>query len=94
MNPIINLYVMTSCVFLDQWTHFYSGGTIFLVLMVKLDAIEQILIIDVMEQFVPSIPMKQFVPVEQFFVPMVRLDPIEQILIFVPTDYIYYIFFM
>ena len=55
----------------------------FFIPMVKLDAIEQILIFDVMEQFVPSIPMKQFVLVEQFFVPMVRLDPIEQILIFV-----------
>ena len=55
----------------------------FFIPMVKLDAIEQILIIDVMEQFVPSIPMKLFIPVEQFFVPMVRLDPVEQILIFV-----------
>ena len=51
--------------------------------MVKFDAIEQILIFDLMEQFVPSIPMKLFIPVEQFFVPMVRLDPVEQILIFV-----------
>ena len=70
MNPIINLYVMTSCVFLDQRTHFYSGGTIFLVLMVKLDAIEQILI---------------FIPMEQF-ISTVRLDPVEQILIFIVKE--------
>jgi hypothetical protein len=34
--------------------------------------------------------MKQFVPVEQFFVPMVRLDPAEQILIFVSMEHFFF----
>ena len=58
----------------------------FFVPIVRLDPIERILIFVLMEQFIPFVPVKEFISKEHLFIPMVRLDPVEQILILVPME--------
>ena len=54
--------------------------------MIRFDPTKQILIFVLMEQFIPFVPVKEFISKEHLFIPMVRLDPVEQILILVPME--------
>ena len=54
--------------------------------MIRFDPTEKILIFVLMEQFIPFVPIKQFISKEHLFIPMVRLDPVKQILILVPME--------